>query len=388
MYVSRQTTQWLCLAALVLGSSCSATHAGAPTVAKSGRLQLPSQPLDPSLLAPSVLDRVKNATVLIGAFENGQLTCTGSGFAVGNGTRIVTNKHVATGTGEAPDYLKIVFFSGTTRARIVRVSPQSVTLYGSLHRDDKDYHKEDLAFLSIGAKVAEPLEIAEAETLQETMPVWALGFPRGTGLLSDQDMPSVTVHSLRVERIERSGAAVTLLQLSGSPTYGNSGGPVVDRQGRVIGVIEAKDVSAPILFAIPSARINKMLTGQAPASDTVAEEFAAPFGEGTGTRPGPRARAPEGHATQNYGSALNGRDLTVGDLHGLTPLQLTVLRNEPFARRGYIFRRDVLRRAFADCDWYRPRTHDLAAVERLLTTRERRNVNLIGAYQQANGLTY
>lgn len=386
----------LCIGALLAGSGCSAPRRHAsPPIVRTDRSS-PTQPSDtrppedPSLLDPTVLDKVKNATVLIGDFEHGVLTATGSGFVVGDGKKIVTNKHVVTGTGDAADTLKVVFFSGTPKARIVQVPASAITLYGTLGRGNRDYHKEDIAYATIPTKVAEPLEVVEDPAIQETMPVWALGFPRGIGILSDQDMPSVTVHSLRIERIERAKNAVTLLQLSGSPTYGNSGGPVVDRQGRVIGVIEAKDVEAPILFAIPSVRVNKMLAGSGPSGTTIAEEFKAPLkGAFSGiAKPQPAWGSGDGGPRQTYGSVLNGRDIAAGDLQGLSSVQLTILRNEPFARRGYIFRRAQLRTAFGAFRWYRPRTHNLAAVQRLLTARETRNVTFIKAYQRENGLDY
>ena len=224
------------------------------------------------------------------------------------------------------------------------------------------------------------------------MPVWAFGSPKGTNIMSDQDMPSVTVHSLRVERIERTKDAINLLQLSGSPTNGNSGGPVVDRAGRVLGVIEPKPSTPPSSFAIPSVRVNKMLAGRQPGTSatSIAQLFKQPIEGAKPTTPDP---APTLHRSdrgpiQTSGSYLNQMSISESDLEGWTAVQLTTLRNEPFARRGYIFRRADLRRIFARFDWYRPRTTNLNAVQHLLTKRESRNVDFIKSYQSSHGLGY
>lgn len=340
---------------------------------------------DPSLLASDVLQKLKESTVLIGNFEGGELHSTGTGFVVADGKKIVTNKHVVTGKDDKADPLKIVFRPGTDKARIVQVKANAVSLYGTLSRSDKDYHKEDLAFVSIGAVVSEPLELSDSPNILETMPVWALGFPNGTQILSDQDMPSVTVHSLRLERIERAKSIATLLQLSGSPTYGNSGGPVVDREGRVLGVLQAKAREAPILFAIPSIRASKMLAGKKASNKSIAELWKQPIGGSEDSTPRTKPVQSDPGPRQSYSSILNQGEVGWSDLDGLSAFELTSLRNEPFARRGYIFKRADLRRIFSRTSWYSPRTRNLAAVQRLLTRTERKNVDFVRSYQRQTG---
>lgn len=376
----------------LMHSGCSTPKRTTDPLSTNTNGQRPPKPVasieDPSRLPGDVLSRVKDAMVLIGDFENGNLTATGSGFAVGDGKRIVTNKHVVTGTDDKPDALKLVFWSGTDKARIVQVKPSAIKLYGALGRNDKDYHKEDLAFITIGAKVTEPLELDPDAELQETMPVWAFGFPHGISILSDQDMPSVTVHSLRLERIEKAKNVVTLLQVSGSPTYGNSGGPLIDLGGHVLGVIQAKTVDAPIIFAIPAVRVDKMLAGKQAPSQSIAALFKEPIDGVSKEKSSPQTSENDSDIgpRQSYASVLNQRHLSSSDLEGLTAFQLTLLRNEPFARRGYIFKRADLRRVFNATSWYSPRTRNLNAVQRLLTRTEIQNIDFIKAYQSSSGL--
>lgn len=334
----------------------------------------------------------KQATVLIGNFEGGELASSGTGFVAGDGTRVVTNKHVVTGTDDEPDVLKIVFFPGTSQAKIVQVPVSSISLYGTLSREDESYHKEDLAFIELKSKIAEPLDVYAAEELEETMPVWAFGFPEGTEIRKESAMPSPTVHSLRIERIEKQQSLVTNLQLSGSPTHGNSGGPVILGNGSVVGVLQAKASSAPIIFSVPVIRVRKMLAGLSPGHSSISDEWNKPV---VGDHPS-KARRPvaqrgsvqESGPIQDYGSALNSRLLSTYDLAGLSARELTILRNEPFARRGYIFRRADLNRAFSTTSWYIPLTRNLTAVQRLLTKTETRNVDFIQRYQKQNGMEF
>lgn len=332
--------------------------------------------------------------MLIGNFEDGALKLTGSGFVAGDGQDIVTNKHVVTGTDEKPDALRLVFFSGTEKARIVEVPASRITLYGSLSRKDKKYFQEDLAKIRIGAMVAKPLPTTQP-VLRETMAVWAFGFPRGIDLLSDQDMPSASVHTMRIERIESEKNITTILQLSGSPTQGNSGGPVVTAQGEVVGVVQAKDAEAPIIFAIPSVRVSKLIAGNLKGSKSIAQRFSEPLksvanpDKSGASKPAVEStRSSDRGPIQSYDSVLNIEDLSTSALVGMSSFELTILRNEPFARRGYIFKRRELRNAFDGVSWYRPRTSNLAAVQRLLTRREIRNIELIKRYQNENGLNF
>lgn len=384
----------LALAIGLSGCGAPANHVAgteqSPVPSKSARNSMLGPSRDPTRLSEGVLARAKDATVLIGNFEGGTLTATGSGFVAGDGRCVVSNKHVMTGTDDVPDDLKLVFFSGTDKARIVQVPASSVHFYGLLPRGDADYHKEDLAYAKIGALVSRPLSIADHAEIQETMPVWAFGFPRGTSILSDRDMPSVTVHCLRVERLESNQGIVTLLQLSGSPTFGNSGGPVVNEEGKVVGVIDAKTPDAPILFAVPSIRVAKMLTGQVAQSKSLAERWRSPLNidtryHGAYGGAGFHVTSPQAQATS---SALGSRKLATDDLVGLSAKDLTLLRNEPFARRGYVFHRADLNRVFGQKAWYVPRTSDMGEVQRTLSRCESYNIDLIKAYQNAHGLNY
>ena len=68
------------------------------------------------------------------------------------------------------------------------------------------------------------------------------------------------------------------------------------------------------------------------------------------------------------------RLLTASDLASRTPWELRVMRNEIFARHGYIFKTPEMRSYFARQQWYSPRYDDVA---RLLSEIEVRNAQMI-----------
>lgn len=80
--------------------------------------------------------------------------------------------------------------------------------------------------------------------------------------------------------------------------------------------------------------------------------------------------------------AISGRRLTQDELFGLSDGDLVILRNVPFARRGYRLRAPRLLDYFSNKAWYRPNTDSEAVAERRCSGVENRNVNAIIAFQK------
>ena len=68
--------------------------------------------------------------------------------------------------------------------------------------------------------------------------------------------------------------------------------------------------------------------------------------------------------------------LTEDDLMGFTKAELRIIRNEIYARHGYIFDSKDLRDYFMKKEWYKPRTKNVK-----LSAIEQYNVNLIKQYE-------
>jgi len=80
------------------------------------------------------------------------------------------------------------------------------------------------------------------------------------------------------------------------------------------------------------------------------------------------------------------RLLTEGDLADKTAWQLTIIRNEIFARHGLIFKRNDLQTYFNQQSWYRPTTSDVNAIQSSLNSIEARNAVFVRDNAAARGL--
>jgi len=72
------------------------------------------------------------------------------------------------------------------------------------------------------------------------------------------------------------------------------------------------------------------------------------------------------------------RLLSSADLSGLSKYDLKIMRNEIFARHGYIFMTNDMKNYFQNQSWYTPRYSNVTA---MLTSTEQKNVALIKRYE-------
>ncbi|WP_156224644.1 S1C family serine protease, partial [Pseudactinotalea suaedae] len=188
---------------------------------------------------------------------------SGSGFVVREDGYIVTNHHVIAGAVDGDGEITIVFSDGTE-------SPAEVV--GST----ADY---DLAVLKIDRDGLVPLVLGDSDTLVVGDPVIAVGAPLGlsgsvtAGIVSARDRP-VTVRNPDASGDDPS-SYINAVQTDAAINRGNSGGPLIDADGLVIGVntAVARDGSSggggnEPGFAIPSNQVRHTVeqiieTGQA-----------------------------------------------------------------------------------------------------------------------------
>jgi S1-C subfamily serine protease len=245
---------WFILGLLALsGLACnlSGLSAFTPTPTPQPVVAVPTQgvvenappPLSPNLVSQGdieeqlvidVYDRVAPAVVCITAQEQfGQ--CIGSGFVLDREGHIVTNNHVAEA---APDLLVTLADEHTAPAKVIGTDPGS-----------------DLAVLQIDVSPEElvPVELGDSSTLRVGQRAIAIGNPFGlertitTGVLSSVGRT--------LARDDSDFQLAQVLQTDAAINPGNSGGPLLDSQGRVIGVNTAirslSGVNSGVGFAIP-----------------------------------------------------------------------------------------------------------------------------------------
>jgi S1-C subfamily serine protease len=222
---------------------------------ETGKTHPPStEPTADGSLPAGVLQRVKDATVYVGITSaNGSSEGSGSGFYELDSGMIVTNAHVIDmldPDSPPPARIEIVFFKGT---------PRQVRVEGTVAGVERE---SDLAFIRFGpADFHGPapgrLQVGTAQGLRETQKVFFAGFPFGDELGKEISVNPATVSS------KRSGGDGVLkeIQLNGDMHPGNSGGPVVDARGNVVGVCVAGIRKTQINFAIPGDAILRLYQG-------------------------------------------------------------------------------------------------------------------------------
>jgi 2-alkenal reductase len=166
----------------------------------------------------------------------------GSGFVLNGDGEIATNAHVVT-TGNVPDLRE---------ARKVFVEFADGN---QVEAEVRGYDPEaDIALLAVdpAGLTLRPLPLGESDSVQVGTPVAAIGSP-----FSEEQSLSVGV----VSAVDRSISGLTAFQISGAIQTdaainpGNSGGPLVDPDGKVIGINQqiktASGGGEGVGFAVP-----------------------------------------------------------------------------------------------------------------------------------------
>lgn len=199
-----------------------------------------TDPNKTTLSTTEIVQQVSPAVVSVYVMEHvGGTTSplfTGSGFIVSSEGYVVTNEHVVTEVSEGADYDIIVVVPGYD-------IPINATLVGTDVQTDiavlkLDGQDEEFPYVTLG----------DSDMLQVGELVVAIGNPLGRL----QGTVTVGVVSALDRQINNNGYTLDLLQTDASINSGNSGGPLINSFGEVIGVTNAKISTGEGLgFAIP-----------------------------------------------------------------------------------------------------------------------------------------
>jgi S1-C subfamily serine protease len=166
--------------------------------------------------------------------SHGQPVSLGSGFIV-HGDLIATNLHVI--KGAATGIVKIIG------------KPGKYPIEGVLAVD----YGRDLTVLRARGLSGPPLHLGDSTKVSIGEEVFVIGNPQGLeGTISQGIVSGI-----------RQAAEVTILQITAPISPGSSGGPVLDRAGKVIGIAVATFRGGQNLnFAIPSTYLTNLLAKQ------------------------------------------------------------------------------------------------------------------------------
>jgi serine protease Do len=173
---------------------------------------------------------------------------SGSGFVWDREGHIVTNNHVVADA----DRISVTFHDGTT-------------VSGEVVGSDAD---SDLAVVKVDVphEQLQAVEIADSTQLKVGQLAVAIGNPFGLKGTMTVGFVSALGRLLPAETDTQTGSTYNIpdvIQTDAAVNPGNSGGVLVDREGKVIGVttaiISPVQASAGIGFAVPSAIVNKVV---------------------------------------------------------------------------------------------------------------------------------
>jgi putative serine protease PepD len=176
---------------------------------------------DPSLgttVVAQVVNMLADSVVTINSQisdASGEGEASGTGVVLTSDGEILTNAHVIEGATKVS-----VRFAGETEPRIATVLASDAG--------------NDLALLKIDATNLKPATFAQPETIRIGDQVIAIGYA-----LALDGGPSVTsgiISALKRTIITESGALNGLIQTDAAISSGNSGGPLVNLRGEVVGI--------------------------------------------------------------------------------------------------------------------------------------------------------
>jgi serine protease Do len=243
-----------------------------------------------------------------------KLTATGSGFSVSPDGYIVTNAHVVAPKDDSikaaflarafrdngDDFVAAIRQEGLTQRQatrflgaIVRWSTRmtklanykrTITVLGStgsgtsssskrraarLVDAGEEFPGKDVAVIKVDARNMATVQLGDDTALSTGDRLFVLGFPGAATFnpvlsKASQREPTLTQGVLSAKKQVNGG--YTVLQTDAGMTHGNSGGPVFDEQGRVIGVATLGSVDpntgqevSGLNFAVPASIVNELL---------------------------------------------------------------------------------------------------------------------------------
>lgn len=218
--------------------------------------ELPRGPV-PDRIEAAALRKAKQATVYLRVhLPNGE-TAEGSGFFSLAPGIVTTNAHVLgmlRADSTPPSSVEVVVHSG---------EPGEMKRIGTVLGVDRT---NDLAVLRIQgdhANLPPPLAVDSATNLLETQKVYIFGFPLGAELGKNITVSESSVSSLRRD----DSGQLHEVQVNGGMHPGNSGGPVTDARGVVVGVSATGIHGTQLKFAIPGDLVKQVLDGRCDRSE-------------------------------------------------------------------------------------------------------------------------
>jgi serine protease Do len=201
--------------------------------------QTDDKPAPPSVTVRELADKVRESIVVISfAGRDGNRQGLGTGFVIDKRGLIATNLHVI----------------GEARPIEVQTAAGKNLPVKAIHASDRGL---DLAILEVDAGELSPLELSDSDKLAQGEPIIVMGNPHG---LKHSVVSGVVSGRREIDSRK-------MIQLAMPVEPGNSGGPVLDMQGRVVGIVTLKSaVTDNLGFAVEINALKPLLARPNPVT--------------------------------------------------------------------------------------------------------------------------
>jgi hypothetical protein len=172
----------------------------------------------------------------------------GSAFCIHPAGLFITNAHVIPEAGNGP--ITLILDAGLKTQKVLKAHV--------VRRDEG----RDLALLRVeGKRELSALELGADDNLTELEELVALGFPFGPALAVERgNYPTISVNVGSITALRRDhDGKLSRIQLDAVLNPGNSGGPVLDRRGKVVGVVVSGVWGTQVNMAVPVSHVRRFL---------------------------------------------------------------------------------------------------------------------------------
>lgn len=224
---------------------------------------------------PDILARIKPGIVAIGTYmptRNPRAVFLGTGFAVANGQKVITNAHVTAKKLDNDHLERLAVFYRQEQKEHMQIAELTAT--------DEDH---DLALLTVDGGPLPALELGDSLRVREGEQYAFTGYPIGMVLglypvthrsiisaISPNAIPVIATRQLNVNMLKKLETPFNVFQLDATAYPGNSGSPLYEiNSGKVIGIInkvfvqgsKENAISNPsgITYAIPAEHIKALI---------------------------------------------------------------------------------------------------------------------------------
>ncbi len=199
-------------------------------------------------IGPETVYRGKRATALVEISHNG-LSTLGTAFCIDESGLFVTTSRVVDKAAEKNSVLRLVLNAGLPSQRAVRAK---------VYRRDNE---ANLAILETSDKAGlMALELGRDADVKELNELVTFGYPLGKVLsVNPNDFPQISVLPSRITTLSHLNGRLMGFVLETSIAPGNSGGPVLDASGKVVGVAVASANETAREPMIPVGRLREFL---------------------------------------------------------------------------------------------------------------------------------